>query len=301
VAQEQLVIYFNRNTTRENLVAIYPKEGTFYMDHPLVLLDGPWVTKEQQRAFHSFAEFVTDPEQQHMVLREGYRPGVLRVPLDGDDSLIQPDYKVDPTEPKKLLKVPPAGVVEVIRELWRLIKKPANIYLLADVSGSMQGEKLSNAKRALLSFIDQVEGERDRVALVTFSSDIKEVKILLNLKQSRKSFKASIRELKAVGGTRLYDAVWFAYERLQEQSDPARINAMVVMTDGKNTEGSVSLEDIRSKISKADAPVLIFSVAYGEDADRDILQQIARLGSGYAYPSDPETIGKLYELICKFF
>jgi hypothetical protein len=47
--------------------------------------------------------------------------------------------------------------------------------------------------------------------------------------------------------------------------------------------------------------VLIFNVAYGKGADLDVLQRIARLGDGRAYSSDPETIGKLYELISKFF
>jgi len=44
-----------------------------------------------------------------------------------------------------------------------------------DVSGSMRGEKLAGAKEALYSFIYQLEGERDQVALVAFSSRITEV------------------------------------------------------------------------------------------------------------------------------
>ena len=74
VAQEQLVIYFNQNTPEDKLVPIYPAEGTFWMDHPLVLLDGPWVTEAQQRTFREFATFVGKPAQQRLVLREGYRP-----------------------------------------------------------------------------------------------------------------------------------------------------------------------------------------------------------------------------------
>ena len=296
VAQEQLVIYFNRNTLGEKLVAIYPKEGTFWMDHPLVLLEGPRVTEEQKRTFREFAAFVRKPEQQQLVLREGYRPAEVAVSLQAEGSLIRPEYNVDPKQPKTLLKVPPAGVVEIIRELWRLTKKPANIYLVVDVSGSMQGEKLYGAKDALLSFIDQIEGDRDRVALVSFESDVHEIQRLGQLDRERLG--ASIRGLRAGGGTMLYDAVDHAFGKLEQQNNPQRINVIVAMTDGQS-EGDI--EVLESRVRQADFPVLIFTVAYGEDADLDVLKRIARMGDGQAYPSDPETIEKLYQLLSAFF
>lgn len=296
VAQEQLVIYFNRNTLGEKLVAIYPKEGTFWMDHPLVLLEGPRVTEEQKRTFREFAAFVRKPEQQQLVLREGYRPAEVAVSLQAEGSLIRPEYNVDPKQPKTLLKVPPAGVVEIIRELWRLTKKPANIYLVVDVSGSMQGEKLYGAKDALLSFIDQIEGDRDRVALVSFSSDVHEIQRLGQL--DREHFGASIRGLTAGGGTMLYDAVAHAFWKLKQQHDPQRINVIVAMTDGQS-QGDIGYLEL--SVREADFPVLIFTVAYGEDADLDVLKRIARMGDGQAYPSDPETIEKLYQLLSAFF
>ncbi len=299
VVQEQLVIYFNRNTLGEKLIAVYPREGTFWMDHPLAMLDGPWVTEEQRRAFRAFATFVTKPAQQFMVLHKGYRPAQVSVSLQADGSLIRPEFKVDPSEPKTLLKVPTEGVVEKIRGLWRTTKKPANIYLIADVSGSMSGEKLENAKTALASFVDQIEGERDKVALAVFSSQIHEIQPLAQI--NKRYLKRSIRNLGASGSTKLYDAVAYAHKKLRDLNDPNRINAIVVMTDGENTSGNYSLEKICSEISAAESSVLIFSVAYGKDADIDVLQRIARQGRGRAYSSDPETIKKLYELISKFF
>lgn len=296
VAQEQLVIFFNCNTEGEKLVAIYPKEGTFWMDHPLVLLDGPWVTEEQKRAFREFAAFVAKPEQQRLVLMEGYRPAEVGFSLQAEGSLVRPEYNVDPNQPKTLLKVPSAGVVGSIRELWRLTKKPANIYLVVDVSGSMRGEKLSGAKGALFSFIDQIEGERDKVALVDFSDNVREIQRLGKLDRER--FGASIRGLKAEGGTRLYTAVAYAFEKLEKQGEPQRINVIVAMTDGKSNDDIAILE---SKLRATDFPVLIFTVAYGEDADLDALQRIAQLSEGRAYPSDPETIETLYQLLSAYF
>ncbi len=68
VVQERWVVYFNRNSEEERLVAIYPEEGTFWMDHPLVLLEGPWVSGDQKKAFRAFADFVAGPQGQRLVL-----------------------------------------------------------------------------------------------------------------------------------------------------------------------------------------------------------------------------------------
>ena len=296
VAQEQGVIFFNRNSEQDKLVAIYPEEGTFFMGHPLVLLDGPWVTPGQRRAFQDLATFVTRPEQQRLVLQEGYRPAGVGISLQSEGSLIKAEFGADPNEPKTLLKVPSASVLEEIREAWRLLKKPANIYLVVDVSGSMSGEPIRNAKAALLSFLEQVEGDKDRVALVPFASDVQRVEPLEP--PDRPALEGRILGLNASGGTELYDAVAFAYDRLQREGDPDRINVIVAMTDGKST-GSISV--VEDRLQREALPVLIFTVGYGSDADFDVLQRIARLGEGQAYPSDEETIELLYELLSAFF
>ena len=102
----------------------------------------------------------------------------------------------------------------------------------------------------------------------------------------------------AGGGTFLYDAVAYAQRRLQEEGDPDRINVVVAMTDGQS-DGDFAV--VESQMRGADFPVLLFTVAYGDDADLEVLQRIARLGDGRAYPSDPATIRKLYKLLSEFF
>ena len=188
------------------------------------------------------------------------------------------------------------GLLAEVREAWRLIKKPANIYLVVDVSGSMAGEKLAGAKEALYSFIDQLEGERDQVALVAFSTLVTEVQGLGAMDRER--LRVQILGLQADGGTFLYDAVALAHQRLQEEGDPDRINVIVAMTDGRSNGEPAVME---SQMRGADFPVLVFTVAYGEDADLEVLQRIARLGDGRAYPSDPATIKKLYKLLSGYF
>ena len=120
--------------------------------------------------------------------------------------MIKAEYRVDPAEPTTLLAVPRVDVLAAVRESWKLLKKPANIYLVVDVSGSMAGEKLDGAKEALYSFVDQIEGTRDQVALIAFSDRLAPL--------DREKLKAEIRGLQAAGGTLLYDAVAQAHQRL---------------------------------------------------------------------------------------
>src|SRR4051812_11704368 len=47
--EETTMIDFNRRAgSGERLVAVYPEEGTFFSDNPLMTLQGDWVTPEQQ-------------------------------------------------------------------------------------------------------------------------------------------------------------------------------------------------------------------------------------------------------------
>ena len=296
VTQEQKVIFFNQNSPDTRLTAIYPEEGTFWMDHPLMLLEGDWVTDEQRRVFRDFAEFVGEPEQQQIVLELGYRPGDVSVPLDGPDSLLTAENNVNPDAPETLLQVPSPGTLEAIREAWLQTKRPASIVLVVDVSGSMEGDKLAGAKGALFSFVDQIESERDHVALIAFSDNAQMVQSLAPLNQDAMS--SSIRGLQAGGGTQLYDAISVALGHLEQNAEPGRARVIVAMTDGQS-EGE--LATVEESLEKMEDPAIIYTVSYGEDADMDVLQRIAQLGEGQVYPSDPETIGQLYELLSEYF
>ena len=271
------------------------------MDHPLVLLEGPWLTAGQRRSFYRFAAFLKEPAQQRLALQEGYRPVLLTNLLKEEDSPVTPAYNVDPDEPKMHLKVPSPAVLEKIKEVWRLIKKPANIYLVVDVSASMKGAKIKKAKEALLSFVDQIQSENDKVALVEFSSYIKELVPLLPLSINRDSLVSGIGRLNVDSTTALYDAVKFVCEQLERREDYEHINAIVVMTDGNNTAGSCNLNILRNELHSRSPHILVFTVAYGSDADIPVLETIAASGNGSTFVAKPETIKNLYERISHYF
>lgn len=304
VVSERLVIYFNGKSSQK-LVAIYPVEGTLWQDHPLALLEQPGLTDEQRLTYRRLRDFVLSPEIQKVILQAGYRPVDLNLRLDDPASPIKTSNGVDPAQPQTTLQMPSAAVVEIVQSSWYLAKRPANIYLVADTSGSMgEQDKLTQAIDALSTFLDQVQGDRDRVGLVPFSNRVYNTIPLQDIGAQRAMLKTQVKSLKANGQTALLDAVQFAYDDLEKRNDRDRINAIVVMTDGIENSSSIKLSQLTDRVKRGNAsgvPVVIFCIGYGSDADWNVLNALADATGGFARRADPDTIQKLYKILSTYF
>lgn len=304
VVQEHLVVNYNRdaNTGSPELVAVYPAEGTAWADHPLALLESSDLTNNQRSTFRAFRDFVQSPDAQQAVLQAGFRPADLSLSLDG--SPVSAANGADPSQPQTTLQVPGPAVVEVVQNVWQFTKRKANIYLVVDTSGSMEGEKLAAAQAALREFLSQIKGDEEQVGLVEFSTYVNNIDQLDKLGNNRAELERSIDNLVASGDTALLDAIWVAYDRLQQNPDPERINAIVAMTDGRENASSITLLRLRESIRRGNSsgvPVVVFTVAFGEDADYDVLQTIADASGGQMRQGDLETIRQLYRLLSSYF
>jgi Ca-activated chloride channel family protein len=303
VVQEQMVVYFNTyRRDQPRLVAVYPVEGTLWQDHPLALLETGALTPYQREAFGQFRDYLLSPEAQALVLRHGYRPASLETRLDGPDSPLTIENGVDHSQPKTTLQVPNPAVIRVVRDVWWYTKRHTNVYLVIDTSGSMRGDKLAQAQAALDVFIDQIEGDLERVGLVEFSTGVQTPVYLDELGNNRPALEQAVDELIAEGDTALLDGVYEAYARLQNLGDTERINAIVVMTDGQENNSAISLRRlVRELQEEGRVPVVVFAVAYGDDADIATLQNIVEPTGGQVYEGDLDTIRDLYKIISTYF
>ena len=305
VCQEQLVIYFNSQANAPGrLVAIYPVEGSLWEDHPLALLETPDLTDQQRVVFGHFRDYVTAREAQMLALSYGYRPSDLSIPLDDPASPIKPENGVNPAEPQTTLQVPSPAVVEVVKDAWWYTKRHTNVYLVVDTSGSMRGDKLANAQEALRVFLEQIKGDMERVGLVEFSSQVNNIIPLDELSQNRPDLTAAIEELEASGDTALLDAINAAYVRLQQLNDSERINAIVAMTDGRENHSSISTRELAQKMwagNESGVPIVVFCIAYGDDADFGTLEALAEATDGQVRKGDLESIRQLYKILSTYF
>lgn len=308
---------------RVPLVAIYPEEGTLYSDNPLIVLDADWVDATEKAAAAKFVEFVQSPENQAKVLEFGFRPGNPDVALSAPVSAAN---GVDPAQPQTLLEVPDPAVAVAVLDAWADQRKSARVTLVIDVSGSM-GEpatddtsetKLDLAKRAAIEALDEFKDD-DEVGLRIFTTDLDaQGATFLDLIEPsrvgavRENLATRIRDLVPLNGTPLYDVARNTYEQLAAAYDPARINALVLLTDGRNDDGRTDddgrqLDELLNTLTAGSEgatsrPVRVFPIAYGGDADLATLRRIAEASNGAVYDaSDPRSITKVFTAVVSNF
>src|SRR5262245_12335936 len=166
VLYENMVIESYDKKLRDPLVAIYPKEGTFWSDHPIGVVQRDWVSDEHKEAARVYIEYLRAKPQQVKAMKYGFRPADEKIPLDAP---LDPAHGVNPEEPKKLMRVPTADVLEGVLGLWRKHKKPSRVVLVMDTSGSMQAmRKMESAQDAARELVDSLT-DRDQLSLLAFS------------------------------------------------------------------------------------------------------------------------------------
>jgi Ca-activated chloride channel family protein len=303
VVQEQLVVQYNLRHA-DKLLAIYPLEGTLWQDHPLALLEHPARTDEERQAYALFKAYLLSSEVQRRVLEQGYRPADLSIALDEANSPISAANGADPKQPHTTLQVPSAAVIQVVKNVWWYTKRQANVYLVADTSGSMAGRKLSDAQAALHLFLEQIEGPEERVGLISFADRAYERVPLTRMRDGRERIAQEIDSLEAGGNTALLDSVAFALDSLVKMNDTERINAIVVMTDGQENASQISEDELVVRLAAAYASklrVVVFCIAYGRSADMDTLEAISGAAGGFTSTGEPETIRELYKTLSSYF
>jgi Ca-activated chloride channel family protein len=126
------------------------------------------------------------------------------------------------------------------------------------------------------------------------------------MKSGREELARTIDSLFAQGGTALYDSIDTAYQYLSSQSHEGEadsILSVVVLTDGEDTESKMHLNDLMDHIhyDGESHKIHVFTIAYGKDARKDILANIADATQAKSYEGTPENIVGVFKDISTFF
>ncbi len=305
VAMEEVTLLdFNkRRGVQPKLVALYPPEGTFYSDNPFIVLSAPWVSPRQREAAQRFREFLAERISPEVAARSGFRPADL------DQEPVAPvtrENGVDPAQPERVLGLPEPRVLDRIKQTWREDRKPANVLLIVDTSGSMNDEnRLVRAKQGLDVFFDQV-GRQDSVGLTIFSDRIQPLIPVGPFARNERRLRGTVENLIADGGTAIYDATINGFEQVRGQASPERITAVVLLTDGEDTDSAATADEAVQTVKAqgdSDNQVRVFTIAYsaGAAGAAEALEAIAQASGGQPYEGDTEDIETVYRSISSFF
>jgi Ca-activated chloride channel family protein len=130
IVYENLVLEANAEAIRKDpsimlpvLVAIYPAEGTFPTEHPVGIVERPWVTDKHREAANVYVDFLRDRPQQEKALRYGFRPQSQNPDIDVT-SVLKPEFGVNDKQPTKTLHPPQAAAIRLLLETWRTERNP---------------------------------------------------------------------------------------------------------------------------------------------------------------------------------
>lgn len=160
-----------------------------------------------------------------------------------------------------------------------------SINLIIDKSGSMSAEgggvsKLTLAKEAAMKALENLR-EVDEISVIAFDDTYDEV-VPLQKVGDKEAIKELISGIQIRGGTSIYPALEQGYN-IQMQSS-AKIKHTILLTDGQDGYGFDNYANLLKNFN--DNNITLSTVAVGEGANADLLNQLASIGKGRSYYTD---------------
>lgn len=292
VTSEQQFVEHERTTTTSTLTATVPKDGTTFLDFPMVVTAGAGDRDAARDAGRRFAAAMAGPEGVAALRDAGYRPA-SKEPLPGVGVGRVPAVTVRDT----------AAQEKTLRQ-WAVVAEPIRTLVAMDVSGSMT-EEVGSTTRARLLVQAALAGNKlfpnnTEIGLWFFSTDkggpgqdwteiapiAREDSVRADGTTQRDFLNSRAENFTRYigGGTGLYDTTLAAYQKVLDTYDPNYSNSIIVLTDGRNDDpDSISLDELSRRIrAMADParPVEIVTIGISDDVDTDALEQISALSPG---------------------
>ena len=169
-------------------------------------------------------------------------------------------------------------------------KESLKINMVADVSGSMDGAPLAEAKNIMTNFINSVQFDAgDLVELTSFSTGVRLEQEFCN---DPNVLTNDISALYTSDMTSLYDALYTAVERVATQTGA---RCVIAFTDGNDNYSSCTVQDVINVAKRYHVPVFIIGI--GSINSNDISQITAQTGGAYYNINTVDSMQNIYDQI----
>jgi Ca-activated chloride channel family protein len=169
----------------------------------------------------------------------------------------------------------------------------------------IEEKRLERAKEGLKTFLGQLS-PNDRVGLESFNDQLTPLVPIAPVRQNVGRLRSTIDSLIADGGTAFYDAATRGFDDVRALNDRTRINAVVLLTDGEDTDSTSTVQQAAARMAAqgdSENGVRVFTIAYSASAEgaEAGLKRIAAASGGQEYTGDTEDIELVYRSISSFF
>ncbi|MCW8830406.1 MAG: marine proteobacterial sortase target protein [Gammaproteobacteria bacterium] len=177
-------------------------------------------------------------------------------------------------------------------ELYNLLDIPRDVVFILDVSGSMSGASIEQAKSALMLALDRLKSS-DKFNIVWFNNVAKKIFFESRLASNANINEAKnfVRSLSAGGGTMMMPALQLA---LESNTDPDYLRQTIFITDGNVSNERDLFEYIKSNL----ADNRLFTVGIGSAPNSFFMKKAAKAGRGtFTFISNIREVGKKSEAL----
>ncbi|XP_006169363.1 inter-alpha-trypsin inhibitor heavy chain H4 [Tupaia chinensis] len=166
---------------------------------------------------------------------------------------------------------------------------PKNVIFVIDTSGSMSGRKIQQTREALIKILDDLK-PKDQFNLITFSREVTQWEPLLvpASAQNVEKAKSYAKDIRAIGGTNINDAVLAAVDLLKSSNQKellprGSVSLIILLTDGEPTEGETNPVKIQKNVREAIGDQFnLFCLGFGFDVIYPFLEKLALDNGGLA-------------------
>ncbi|MGM0557716.1 MAG: vWA domain-containing protein [Myxococcota bacterium] len=164
-------------------------------------------------------------------------------------------------------------------------ERPAlNLAVVIDRSGSMNGEKIANARRAANQLVESLSS-KDRLAIVSYGSH---AQVHVSSQRADTAGKAHLRRaisgIGASGGTNIGAGLRLGSEQVSSASDDDSVNRIILLSDGHPTVGHTSVSALGAQATSIlNRGISLTTMGVGLDYNEDLMAALADKGAGNYY------------------
>ncbi len=176
-------------------------------------------------------------------------------------------------------------------------KQAVDLVVVLDRSGSMQGEKIEAARKAVHQLIQRLT-PNDRLALVAYSNDVQLVSPLTKMDEmGRQNLQVAVNRVYADGGTNLGGGLKQGIDLFVQSAEDGRQRKVILISDGLANQGITDPHRLGQMAATAtDHHFAVSTVGVGLDFNELLMTIIADQGTGsYYFLEDPLVFAQVFE------